>query len=221
MSPPNRDIRPSLSPRAVAVMSVIRPIDRWFIDEVLPHEARYRAAARRLEADADAAEDLLQDAYARLLGTAGWQGIANPRRYVLRMLRNMAIERMRRAKIIAFHRIADLEDFDAEDDAPDAFRIAAGKQLAARLKEALQAMPERCRTVLLRRRFDQQPPREIARELGISLSTMEKRLARAIVLLTQALEPGSPADAASVPAGRNGRHSDRAGDPPIGNALRR
>ena len=170
-------------------MPALRPIDRWFIDEILPHEAGFVAAARRLERDADAADDLVQEAYARLYAMDGWASIASPRHYVMRMLRNLSIERLRRAKIVQFQRISDIEDFDVEDDSPSPFRVAAGRELVARIADALAAMPERCRTVLVRRRFDQQPAGEIARELGISLSTMEKRLARAVVLLTRALEP--------------------------------
>ncbi|MDD3799337.1 MAG: sigma-70 family RNA polymerase sigma factor [Novosphingobium sp.] len=175
-------------------MPALRPIDRWFIDEVLPHEPAFLEAARRLERDADAAHDLVQEAFARLFAMDGWASIAYPRQYVLRMLRNMSIERLRRAKIVEFQRISDIEDFDVEDDTPDQFRIASGKDLVGRVRTALNAMPERCRTVLIRRRFDGQPPREIARELGISLSTMEKRLARALVLLSRALDTVEPKD---------------------------
>jgi RNA polymerase sigma-70 factor (ECF subfamily) len=116
----------------------------------------------------------------------------------MRMLRNMPIERLRRAKIVEFQRMSEIDDFDFEDDAPDQFRIASGKDMIERIGKALQAMPERCRTVLVRRRFDQQPPKEIARELGISLSTMEKRLARAVVLLIRALEPDGTRDGSAA-----------------------
>jgi RNA polymerase sigma-70 factor (ECF subfamily) len=69
--------------------------------------------------------------------------------------------------------------------------------MVARIGEALAQMPERCRTVLIRRRFDNQSPTEIARELGISLSTLEKRLARAVVLLGRALDPAMPSSPAT------------------------
>ncbi|HZF46059.1 MAG TPA: sigma-70 family RNA polymerase sigma factor [Sphingomonadaceae bacterium] len=171
-------------------MSALRPIDRWFIDEVLPHEPAFLDAARRLERDPEAASDLVQEAFLRLFGMDGWASIANPRHYVMRMLRNISIERLRRAKIVEFQRISDIDDFDVEDETPDQFRILAGQEMVGRVNAALNAMPERCRTVFIRRRFDEQPPREIASELGISLSTMEKRLARAVTLLARALDLG-------------------------------
>ncbi len=175
-------------------MSALRPIDRWFIDEVLPHETAFLDAARRLERDPEAANDLVQEAFLRLFAMEGWASIGNPRHYVLRMLRNIAIERLRRARIVEFQRISEIDDFDVEDDAPDQFRILSGREMVARVNAALNAMPERCRTVFIRRRFDEQAPREIASELGISLSTMEKRLARAVVLLGRALDFGGTRD---------------------------
>ncbi len=182
-------------------MSALRPIDRWFIDEVLPHEPAFLDAARRLERDPDAASDLVQEAFVRLFAMDGWASIGNPRHYVLRMLRNISIERLRRAKIVEFQRISEIDDFDVEDDAPDQFRTLSGREMVARVNAALGSMPERCRTVFIRRRFDEQPPREIASELGISLSTMEKRLARAVVLLGRALNPDAARDTGRDTAG--------------------
>uniref|UniRef100_UPI0035CB8E59 RNA polymerase sigma factor n=1 Tax=uncultured Sphingomonas sp. TaxID=158754 RepID=UPI0035CB8E59 len=170
-------------------MSVVRPIDRWFIAEVLPHERDLLDAARRLSGGSDEARDLVQEVLARMLSTEAWSAIATPRIYMLRMMRNLAIDRIRRSKIIDFRHFVDLEDFDAPDDAPDQHRVAADRQQLEDLARAVRALPERCRTVFERCRIDGQSPRAIAEELGVSLSTLEKRLARAIHLLTQALEP--------------------------------
>jgi outer membrane receptor for ferrienterochelin and colicin len=47
-------------------MPELRPIDRWFIDEVLPHERRYIAVARALTGSEDDARDLVQEVYVTL-----------------------------------------------------------------------------------------------------------------------------------------------------------
>jgi RNA polymerase sigma-70 factor (ECF subfamily) len=168
---------------------VVRPIDRWFIDEVLPFEGRLLAAAHRMSGDADEARDLVQDVFTKMLATEGWSAIANPQGYMLRVMRNMVIERLRRAKIVDFRQFVDTDHLDVVDEAPDQHRIAEDREAMEDFKRALGQLPERCRTVFLRRRIDDQSPREIAEDLGVSLSTLEKRLARAIALLTRALEP--------------------------------
>jgi len=168
---------------------VIRPIDRWFIEEVLPCEGRLLVAAQRLCRDPEDARDLVQDVLARMLTIEGWSAIASPQGYMLRILRNMAIERMRRARIVDFRQLSESDHLDLADDAPDQQRIAEDREALADVQQALAALPERCREVFVRRRIDEQSPRAIAQDLGLSLSTLEKRLARAIHLLTHAMAP--------------------------------
>lgn len=168
-------------------MSSLRPIDRWFIDEVLPFEKRYLGAALRLARDAEEARDIVQEAYVKLFGIDGWSAIQSPPGYVLRMIRNIAIERMRRAQIVRFQQLAEIDSHDIPDDAPDPFREASGRHEVRRLKAALESLPERYRTVVIRRRLGEESPRQIAQATGQSLSTLEKRLARGMQLLTAAL----------------------------------
>jgi RNA polymerase sigma-70 factor (ECF subfamily) len=146
--------------------------------------------ARRLTGhDADAA-DLVQEALVRLMAIDGWASIAEPRAYVIRAIRNIATERVRRAKVVQFQQLSDLDALSLSDDTPDAFRYAAGREQVEELGKAIERLPERCRTVFVRRRFREELPQAIAGDLGISLSTFEKRLARAMYLLTRAIGPG-------------------------------
>jgi RNA polymerase sigma-70 factor (ECF subfamily) len=180
-------IVPLALPGLQGAMSVIRQIDRWFVETVLPHEKALIAAAVRLCGDAEEARDLVQDVFARMLATEGWQAIGDTRGYMLRMMRNIFIDRLRRSKIVEFRRIFDMDDFDMPDDAPDQHRIIAGQQMLIKLRRAIDTLPEPCRVAFVRRRIHGETPRDIARNLGLSLSTLEKRLARAIYLLTKAL----------------------------------
>jgi len=168
-------------------MPKLRPIDRWFIDEVLPHEKRYIAAARALTDSEDEARDLVQEVYVKLFSLDGWAAIESPPGYVMRMLRNLAIEHLRRAKIVSFRRLTEADAQNIWDESSDPFRVTAAREQLSKVMEALGKLPERCRAVLLRRRFADETPTEIARATGESISTLEKRLARGMQLLTQAL----------------------------------
>jgi RNA polymerase sigma-70 factor (ECF subfamily) len=168
-------------------MPKLRPIDRWFIDEVLPHEKRYIAAARALTDSEDEARDLVQEVYVKLFSLDGWAAIESPPGYVMRMLRNLAIEHLRRAKIVNFRRLTEADAQNIWDESPDAFRVTAAREQLSKVVEALAKLPERCRAVLLRCRFEDETPTEIARATGESISTLEKRLARGMQLLTQAV----------------------------------
>jgi RNA polymerase sigma factor (sigma-70 family) len=168
-------------------MHKLRPIDRWFIDEVLPHERRYIAAARAMTDSEDEARDLVQEVYVKLFSLDGWAAIDSPSGYVMRMLRNLAIEHLRRAKIVSFRRLTEADAQNICDDAPGPFRVTAAREQLGKVVAALEQLPERCRAVLLRRRFEDETPTEIARATGETISTLEKRLARGMQLLTQAL----------------------------------
>ncbi len=99
--------------------------------------------------------------------------------------------------------MSDAETLNLADDAPDPFREVAGRREMKRLMDAVQSLPERCRTVVLRRRLGEETPREIAESTGQSLSTLEKRLARGMQLLAAALsfdaEPAARREPAEEP----------------------
>jgi RNA polymerase sigma-70 factor (ECF subfamily) len=167
----------------------VRPIDRWFIDEVLPHERAYLDYARRTVRRDGEAGDIVQEAYARLFTVDGWTAIANPPGYVMRIIHNIAVERIRQQKVVSIQPLALPATLNIVDEAPDSFRILASQRQMTRVQQAIAALPERCKVALIRRRFGEETPREIASDLGISISTFEKRLARAVELLTIALAP--------------------------------
>ena len=168
-------------------LSHLRPIDQWFMDEILPLEPMLLASARKLADDPDAARDLVQEVFARLLSVEGWAQIDAPHPYLLRMMRNLTFEKLRRIKIARFEQLALAEDFEVVDESPDAFRVVSGREQLARLDAALKGLPERCRRVFVMRRIEERSPREIAKHLGVSPSTLEKRLARAHYLVAMAL----------------------------------
>lgn len=176
----------------------LRPIDRWFVDEVLPHERAYLDYARRTLRDEDAG-DLVQEAYAKLFTLDGWTAIANPPGYVMRMIRNIAIERIRQARVVTMQPMPPTAALEIADDMPDSFRVVAARTQMTRVQCAIASLPERCRIALVRRRLAEETPREIASDLGISISTFEKRLARAVELLTHALTPQDPSAAVQLP----------------------
>jgi RNA polymerase sigma-70 factor (ECF subfamily) len=171
----------------------VRPIDRWFVDEVLPHESAYIAYARRTVRDEDEAGDIVQEVYAKLFTLDGWTAIANPPGYVMRMIYSHSIDRIRQARVVTMQPMPAPAITDVADDMPDSFRIVAARTQMARVHQAIAALPDRCRIALVRRRFGEESPRAIADDLGISISTFEKRLARAVQLLTHALTPYEPA----------------------------
>lgn len=182
-------------------MSWLRPIDAWLASHILPHEADLIRQARRWTMEDGEARDLVHEAYAQLLQLAAWDHIANPAAYAVRTIRNLAMQRMRRSRIVSIRQFAGLEEFDYPDQSPDSFAVVAGRDELRRMMAAVESLPAACRRVVLLRKFEGMAPRDIAGQLGLSLSTVEKHLARGMVLLTRAMRDGDePALAEAAPA---------------------
>lgn len=143
-------------------MAWLRDIDAWFMAQVLPSAATYRSYARRLVRDDAEAEDLVQEAYAKILAMGDWQKIDAPDRFVLRAIRNLALDRFRREKIVSLRQAGrfDIEAFP--DPAPDAFVTTSARQELDIVMAAISTLPVGCRQVLILRKMHGYSPKQIA-----------------------------------------------------------
>lgn len=171
-------------------MAWLRDIDHWFANRVLPFAGNYRAYARKLIGDEAEAEDLVQEAYAKVLGVPDWRRLEAPERFVMTIIRNLAFERFRRAKVVGIRQIGVLEMDLLADPAPDAYAITSARQELDLVLAALERLPEQCRKVLTLRKMYGLSPAQIAVRLNLSISTVEKHLAKGLRLLTKALAAG-------------------------------
>lgn len=173
-------------------MSWLRDVDRWLCDEVIPHQYAYQALARRLTDNPEVARDIVQDVYAEVLSGEGWRDAVNPRAYILRIVYCRAVNWVNRQKVVPMQHLPAFETLSFAGDEPDAFSLLADRQELAAVLDALSRLPRQCRQVVTMRRIEEVPPREIAQRLGLSLSTVEKHLARGLVLLAEKLADRKP-----------------------------
>lgn len=143
--------------------------------------------AVRLTGTIDNARDLVHDAYAQVLSLEKWRQIANPRAYVMRTIYNLGINGIRRSRVVSMQQLAEADAITQVDVSPDAFETVSDREELSRVLEAVRKLPSQCRKVVVMRRIEDLPPREVARRLGLSLSTVEKHLARGLVLLADIL----------------------------------
>ncbi len=154
---------------------------RWFAEEVQPHEAALRAYLRGSFPTLQDVDDLVQDAYARLLLAHDAGKVQHPKAYLFATARNAALDLFRRKKIVSIEGIAEIEHLPVLVDGPDAAEAASHEQEIQILTEAIAALPERCRQVFTLRRLRGLSHREIAESLGISEHTVNAQLAIAVL----------------------------------------
>ncbi len=168
-------------------MSWLRPVDRWLINEVLPHKNAYLALARRLTGNSETARDIVQDVYAELLTSANWQSARNPKSFVLRVVYCRSMDWHDKQRVVSIQQLPDYEDFDCMDSSPNALDNLSSRDELRAVLEILTELPDRCREVVTMRRIHELPPTEIAERLGIALGTVERHLARGVSMLADRL----------------------------------
>lgn len=140
----------------------------------------------RRGAGPDAAPDLLQEVFARALGSPEAGRLANPAAFLRRIAGNLLIDRARRAKTAVV--IVPLDEARDAPSAAEQGQSLEAAQLLAVYEKAVGQLPVKTREVFLMQRIDGYTYREIHERLGISVATVEYHMMKALCALAIALE---------------------------------
>jgi RNA polymerase sigma factor (sigma-70 family) len=159
---------------------------RWFADEIQPHEPALRAYLRCRFPSLRDQDDIVQDTYARLLRAKESRNIRHPKAFLFTMARNSALDFFRQKRPISIEEVSHFERSAViMDRAPDAADILGRTQELEFLVDALRALPERCRQVVMLRHLDGLAHKEIAAQLGISPGTVKIHMAKGLRRCTE------------------------------------
>ena len=151
---------------------------RWFAEEVLPHEQPLRSYLRQSLPTLADVDDLVQDCFARIMRARTTGAVRSPKPLLFAIARNAVrdfIHRKARAKLIP---ITETDECAVLEGESDVVEFVCRKQEIALLTEAIHALPERCREVLLLRKIKGLSQKEIAELLGIAEHTVEALAAK-------------------------------------------
>jgi RNA polymerase sigma-70 factor (ECF subfamily) len=134
------------------------------------HRAQLRRAALKILGDTERAEDVVQDAYLKVTETEGVLNIKQPLAYLYQIVRNLAIDRHRRAAFEGglFDREEEGLQVPGQVGTPEATAIS--RQHLALVARALSELPERTRRAFELHRLDGHTHCAIASQLHISTS---------------------------------------------------
>ena len=135
---------------------------------------------RRRVPDPSEAEDLLQDTFLRVSQREGSEEVAHFEGYLYRTAESVLADRYRRRSVrrADAHIALEPEVHHVED--ADALRALLARERLRAVSARLMTLPERTRAVFVLRRLEGMRYGEIALRLKVSLSTVEKEMARAI-----------------------------------------
>ncbi|TPG37983.1 sigma-70 family RNA polymerase sigma factor [Sphingomonas koreensis] len=158
----------------------------WLADLFKRERPRATRRIRRYVRDPDEAADVIQEAFERLAAVRHHDVKRSPEAYLQRVIRNLVSGRARRARCRPSNFIP-LDEASLPGTAPAQEQGLEAQDLYRRYREAVRGLTPRTREVFLLHRVDELTYPEIARQLGISVSTVEYHMIRALVHLDGAL----------------------------------
>jgi RNA polymerase sigma-70 factor (ECF subfamily) len=139
---------------------------------------------RRVGSEAEA-EDLAQEVFLRLVRRLDVEPIDNPEAFLFRTAVNLLRDRARRGKTLASHR----EELSWQAGAFEALspdRVLEGRQSLAGVTRALAQLDERSRDAFILHRLEGMRHADIAALYGVSVSSVEKYIIKALAHLARA-----------------------------------
>lgn len=151
-----------------------------------PVFSRIRDALRRRGSSTQDAEDIVQEAWVRLARYERGQVVENSDAFLMQTAMNLAIDE-HRCRVTHGEEVR-LEEVVLADKSPPVEAVVLGRERLARLHYCLGRLTEKSRDIFLAHRLDGLTYREIADQHGLSISTVEKHIAKATMQLITGMQ---------------------------------
>ncbi len=128
-------------------------------------------------------EDIVQEAYVRVCQVKHQEDIQHPRSFLMRTAKNLAFDYLKRAetqRVDAIEDEAEYEAYGSSTRVDETYEKVASDQEFALFCQAVRQLPQQCRKVFVLKKVYGYSQREIALELELSESTVEKHVANGI-----------------------------------------
>lgn len=154
----------------------------WLTDLDRQYRPSLLAFFRRRTGNPAEAEDMVQEVFARIYATAGLER-ETAAAYIFRAAANLLRDRARREGVRAAWREEAITQSGAAVESRDPERVLAGQQALGAIQQALNTLPERTRVIFVLYRLEGMARKDIAESFGLSVSAVEKHIAKAMKLL--------------------------------------
>ncbi|QPJ63188.1 MAG: RNA polymerase sigma factor [Candidatus Nitronauta litoralis] len=144
------------------------------------HSALCRYLARMMRCE-EAAAEVAQETYLRLLRFASRSPVTNPRAYLFQVASNVARSRLAKESNPTVVFLDPATTAEISSPASSVEQIASVQQELDMLARAIEELPPRCRQVFRMNRFQGMSYSEISRELKISVNMVEKHIIKALL----------------------------------------
>jgi RNA polymerase sigma factor (sigma-70 family) len=152
--------------------------------------SRVKAALRRRGRSEQDADDLVQEAFLRLVRYEREQPIEKPEAFLMKTALNLSID-AHRSRASHGEEVL-LEDVVIVDTAPGTEDVMLSRERLRRLSECVARLHDKTRAIFLAHRLDGLSYKEIRRIHSMSISGVEKQVAKATLQITAWMEGWYP-----------------------------
>jgi RNA polymerase sigma-70 factor (ECF subfamily) len=145
----------------------------WFSQQLKPHEPMLRAWLRGQFRSATEIDDVIQEAYVRVLRARAAGEVRSPKALLFVTARNLVLMQLRHREVTRIDALTEHDFAGIIDEGADVTAEVARSQELELLTQAIQSLPTRCRQILTLRKLYGLSQREVAQEMGISEHTVE------------------------------------------------
>jgi RNA polymerase sigma-70 factor (ECF subfamily) len=156
----------------------------WFVTDVQPHGPALRAWLLARFPTLPDVDDLVQETFVRILRARELTPVRSARALLYVTARNLALDLVRRQKVVHFETITEETSSSVMDDGGDVLAALNQQQELELLTQAIRSLPDRCRQVMTLRTSYGYTAKQIAACLRVSESTVDKELAQGMRLCT-------------------------------------
>jgi len=172
---------------SVALTAVASGIAHRYDDETAfetlfkTHYNALHAYAQVILKDEDVAEEIVQGMFLKFWEKRAGLNIQSIKAYLYKCVYNDSLNYLKQEKTKSKYQDFTVHTMNTEHE-PASLKVELS-ELQQHLREALNHLPEQCRTIFQMSRFEELKYREIADHLGLSIKTVENQMGKALKIL--------------------------------------
>ena len=154
-----------------------RQKDLWFVDNVYKYRSELRAWLVARFSLKDDADDIVQEAFVRILKAHSEGTIINPRAFLYVTARNLVHSRFRHQLVERPPSVKELSAAEIANESDNPLEELTKSEDIQILIRSIRTLPKRCRQVMTLRKIYGYSLKEVAKILGISVSAVDTQCA--------------------------------------------
>jgi RNA polymerase sigma-70 factor (ECF subfamily) len=153
---------------------------RWFVEEIHAHDSSLKSYLRVSFPTVRDVDDIVQESYVRIWTYRATEPVRSAKAFLFRVAQRIALDVLRRERRSPVSSVGNLDALDVFDEKPAVHDALEQSEKVRWLIEAIDALPGRCREVVIMRKLKLLPQRDVAEHLGISEKGVEIQLSRGL-----------------------------------------